>query len=300
MSKSKRLVFFGNERLATGVANTEAPTLKSLIDNGYEVAAVVSNYSEGRSRNARKLEIAEVAEAYNIPLMLPTHPRDIKDEIKKLNPDFGVLVAYGKIIPKDIIDIFPYGVINIHPSLLPLYRGPTPIEQAILDGLQETGTSIMRLVPEMDAGPVYASEKITLKGNESKVELAQMLLNLGSTLLIDTLPRILNDPENYIQQDDSQATYTKLINKEDGLISWEKPAEQIEREIRAYLKWPKSRAKLLDKDIIITKARVAKHKEDGNLVVNCQPGWLEIKELTAPSGRSITGSEFLRGYSLSN
>jgi methionyl-tRNA formyltransferase len=295
--RKPRLVFFGNERLTTGISHTDTPTIKSLINNGYEVAAVVSNYIKGRSRNARKLEITEVAEHHNIPVLLPTHLSDIKDDIKKLDADFGVLVAYGRIIPQEIIDLFPKGIINIHPSLLPIYRGPTPIEQAILDGINETGTSIMRLVRDMDAGPVYASERLALSGTESKAELAEKLLNIGAKLLIKHLPRILDNPQDFTTQDDSAATYTMLITKDDGHINWAKPADKIEREIRAYAGWPKSRAKLFDKDIVVTKARIANDSNDGNLVIECQPGWLEIQELTAPSGRNISGAEFLRGYS---
>jgi methionyl-tRNA formyltransferase len=297
MSKSKKLVFFGNERLATGVSRTSAPTLRALIDNGYDVTAVVSNYEKGRSRNARELEIAEVAKQHNIPVLLPAHLDDIKDDIKSMKADFGVLVAYGKIIPREIIDIFPHGIINIHPSLLPKYRGPAPIEQVILDGASQTGTSIMQLVLKMDAGAVYAQDKIKLTGHESKEELAEELLLKGVGLLINSLPQILDKSLLPTLQDESQASYTHLLKKEDGIINWEQPAKEIERQVRAYAGFPKSRTKIVSHDIVITKARVAKHKEDGGLVMECQPGWLEIKELIAPSGRKITGAEFIRGYS---
>jgi methionyl-tRNA formyltransferase len=296
MSKSKRLVFFGNERLSTGLSSTSAPTLNALINHGYDVAAVISNYTEGRSRNARKLEIADVADKHNIPLLLPTHPKDIIQDIKSLNAEFGVLVAYGRIIPKEIIDIFPLGIINIHPSLLPRYRGPTPIEQVILDGAQETGTSIMQLVSKMDAGPVFVQGKVKLSGKESKEQLAAQLLNLGCELLIKNLPAILDGSLKPTSQNDSDTTYTNLISKDDGIVNWEKPAVQIEREVRTYYGWPKSRAVIFGKDIIITKARVAESVNDGRLVMPCQPGFLEIEELRAPSGKIVSGEEFNRGY----
>jgi methionyl-tRNA formyltransferase len=205
-------------------------------------------------------------------------------------------VAYGRIIPKDIIDLFPGGIINIHPSLLPKYRGPTPIEQAILDGADETGTSIMRLVPEMDAGPVYAQQKISLTGKESKFELAEKLLSIGGELLIKHLPHVLEKPENFTPQNGSLATYTMLITKEEGVINWSKPAKQIEREVRAYQGWPKSQAEIFGHEVIVTQARVVKDKNDGALVMECYPGWLEIQELRAPSGKILSGKEFIRGY----
>lgn len=306
MSKSSKLVFFGNERLASGLGPIKPRTLESLLDNGYEVSAVVSHYTEGRSRKARPLEIAEVAKKCNIPLLLPDNLSAIKEKLQSIGAEEAVLVAYGKIIPKEIIDIFPRGIINIHPSLLPKYRGPTPIEQAILDGAKETGTSIMRLVKEMDAGPIYAQSKIALSSTESKAELANTLLKMGADLLIKNLDSILSGtlkpkPQAGFEEPEDESkmvlSYTELIKKTDGRVDFDNMlATYIERKVRAYAGWPKSRATVLGQDIVITKARVAKDEKDGYLVIKCMVGWLEIQELTAPSGRSITGAEFLRGY----
>jgi methionyl-tRNA formyltransferase len=297
MSKLSKLVFFGNERLATGLSGTSCSTLTDLIENGYEIAAVVSHYTEGRTRKPRPLEIAEVAKAYNIPLLLPDNLNDIKEQLESLGAEAAVLVAYGKIISKEIIDIFPRGIINLHPSLLPKYRGPTPLEQTILDGALQTGVSIMQLTPEMDAGPVFAQEKINLAGTETKTELAEKLLELGSRIMLENLPGILDGSLTPKPQNDSEASYTQLLKKEDGVVDWNKPAELLEKEVRAFLRFPKSQARVLDKDIIITKSRVAKDKNDGDLIIQCKPGWVEIQELIAPSGRTMSGAEFLRGYS---
>jgi methionyl-tRNA formyltransferase len=271
MSKSNKLVFFGNERLSTGLSGTSCPTLTSLIKNNYEIAAVVSHYSEGRSRSSRPLEIAEIAKKNNIPLLLPEKLIDIKEQLQSLNTEAAVLVAYGKIIPKEIIEIFPKGIINI-------------------------GVSIMQLTPEMDAGPVYTQAEHNLTGSESKTELAEKLLELGSHILLETLPEILDGSAQQTPQDNSQATYTNLLTKEDGIVDWNKPADIIERQVRAFLDFPKSHANVHKNAIIITKARVAKDKNDGALLIQCSPGWLEIQELIAPSGRKVTGAEFLRGY----
>ncbi|MGH7196195.1 MAG: methionyl-tRNA formyltransferase [Candidatus Saccharimonadales bacterium] len=296
MTKSSRIIFFGNERLSTGFTPQGAPTLQALIAEGYNVIAVVANYEVGTSRKARTLEIEAVAKKHNIPVLLPAKLSDIHDELANYNPTVGVLVAYGKIIPQSIIDLFPRGILNIHPSLLPAYRGSTPIEQAILDGAQKTGVSIMKIVRAMDAGPIYAQEKLALHDDESKYELTERLLALGGKLLLECLPNVLDGSAKSVAQNEADATYTSQISKADGIIDWQKPAVQLEREIRAYYGWPKSRTTLFGHDVIVTKARIASSEADGTLVKPCTPGYLEILELVAPSGRTMTGADFVRGY----
>lgn len=294
MSKPK-LLFFGNERLATAV-RTDAPTLRALVAGGYEVKAVISSHSEGVSRSKRGLEIVEVAHAYHIPVLLPHSLSAITDRISSFGAEAAVLVAFGKIIPQQIIDIFPKGIINVHPSLLPKLRGATPVETAISEGLPETGVSLMKLTAEMDAGPVYVQKKISLSGTETKPELAEKLLQEGSKLLIDNLDKILKGELKPMPQIESDAEYTKLLSRDDGLIDFQEPAEVIERKVRAFIGFPKTRAKIHGHEVVITKSRVAGNSGDGVLVLQCQPGWLEILELTAPSGRTISGSDFKRGY----
>lgn len=294
MNKSKNLIFFGNERLSSGFALAGAPTLEALIRDGYNVKAVVANYEAGTSRKARVLEIEAVAKAHDIPVLLPDRPKDIIGQLAEFKADLGILVAYGRIIPQSIIDIFPHGILNIHPSLLPHYRGSTPIEQAILDGESETGVSVMGLVREMDAGPVYAQQSVALSGNETKQELTQKLLSIGGQLVLDVLPSVLDGTAQPRPQDESQATFTSLISKSDGQLDPRKPAGRLEREVRAYAVWPKSRLELLGHQVIVTKARVAQSGDE--LTVQCNPGQLAIQELIAPSGKKMSGADFLRGY----
>jgi methionyl-tRNA formyltransferase len=299
MKKSSPLVFFGNERLSSGFEPHDAPTLRALIENGYDVKAVVSNFVPGRSRKARKLEIEEIAEAYGIPVLLPAKPSGIIDELKAFGAVAGVLVAYGKIVPQSVIDIFPRGIINIHPSLLPQYRGSTPIEQAMLDGASHTGVSLMQLVREMDAGPVYAQKCRPLSGSETKHALTDALLHMGGEMLIDHLPAILDGSLQPIAQDESKATYCGLFTKDQGHMDLTKPAEQLEREVRAYQKWPKSRVTLFDAhDVVVLRTRIANSTDDGALVLACGNNtFLEVIELTGPSGKTMSGEAFLRGYS---
>jgi len=296
MKKSHSLIFFGNERLSSGFVPNGAPTLQALIAAGYDVKAVVANYEIGQSRKARELEIESVARAHNIPVLLPDRPKDIADQLTAFEAEAAVLVAYGRIIPQSIIDIFPHGILNIHPSLLPRYRGSIPVEQAILDGVSETGVSVMGLVREMDAGPIFAQERLPLTGAETKQALTEKLLALGGKLLLQVLPSVLDGIAIPTQQDESSATYTKLIKKTDGVIDLTKPAEQLEREIRAFATWPKSRLDIHGYPIIVTKARVAQRTDDGALTVATSLGQLEILELIAPSGKTMSGADFLRGY----
>lgn len=296
MNKSKNLIFFGNERLSSGFAPDGAPTLEALIGAGYDVKAVVANYEAGTSRKARELEIEAVARKHDIPVLLPDRPKDIIEELKAFDAEIGVLVAYGRIIPQSVIDIFPKGILNIHPSLLPRYRGSIPIEQAILDGATETGVSVMGLVKEMDAGPIYAQQTVALTGNETKQELTAKLLVTGGKLILDVLPSALDGSAKPKPQDESQATFTSLINKSDGNMDTNKSAERLEREVRAYAVWPKSRLEVYGHQVVVTKARVAQTIEDGVLVIAANPGHLEIEELIAPSGKKMTGADFMRGY----
>jgi len=296
---SKTIVFFGNERLVSGLRSTEAPVLQSLISSGYTIAAIVSHHSDGQSRSNRTLEVAEIANEYGIPVLLPNRPSEIKDILSEYDAVAGVLVAYGRIIPQDIIDIFPKGIINIHPSLLPLYRGSTPIESAILNGDNKTGISIMQLSAGMDEGPVYSQVSVSIGPNETKFDLYTTLSILSAKLLIDTLPSILNESIEPHEQDSSKATYTKLLSKADAKLTPQAfTAQELERQVRAYLGFPKSKITILNKDIIITKAHVSQEPKTP-LSILCKDGeYLEIDELIGPSGKTMSSTAFLNGYSI--
>jgi methionyl-tRNA formyltransferase len=294
---SKTLLFFGNERLVSGLAKTDTPILRGLLENGYNIAAIISHYSETKSRSNRQLEVAEIGKAHNIPVLLPNRPTDIIDQIAAYHADAAILVAYGRIIPQRIIDLFPQGIINVHPSLLPKYRGPTPIESAIAAGDSSTGVSIMKLTAGMDTGPVYGSTEIRLRGNETKFDVYDHLAHEGEKLLLELLPDILNDTLQPTPQDDSQATYSHLLSKDDAWLDLPTlTAEQAERLIRAHLEFPKSKVLVLNHEIIITKAHVSKTQKTP-LDLLCRDGtYLSIDELIAPSGRHMNSEAFLRGY----
>lgn len=302
-NQNTRVVFFGNERLATAVS-TSTPVLQSLIDAGFTIPAVVSNYSTATSRKSRQLEIAATAEKYDIPLLFPDRLPDIKQRLVDYKADVAVLVAFGKIVPQSVIDVFPAGIINIHPSLLPKHRGPTPLESVILNGEAETGISIMKLVSAMDAGPVYAQSTYQLTGRETKQELADRLSEIGAAMVTDLLPEILHGEVVAVPQDESAATYDRLLEKNDGVIDVKKTAQILEREIRAYAGWPRSTTKLANKDVVITSAEVSSFSgQPGEIIINnnqlhlcCSEGSLNILRLQPSGKKEMTAEAFLAGH----
>lgn len=301
---SKTILFFGNERIATGVFTT-APTLQALIAAGYNVAAViVAQDQAGASRKGRQLEIAEVAKQHGIPLLSPAKLKEAADDLSRFRAEAAVLVAYGKIVPQEIIDLFPKGIINIHPSLLPKHRGPTPLESVLLNGEQETGVSLMRLSAKMDAGPIYAQETVLLSGDESKQALSQQLLAIGAAMVIQYLPDILNGSLQPAEQSETQATYDQKITKAAAELDFQKPAEVLAREVRAYAGWPRSRAMIGTTEVIITKAHT--EPTDGTpgtlwldgkqLGIHAGNGVLIIDTLVPAGKKEMTASAFLAGY----
>lgn len=299
MPQSKRLVFFGNERLVSGLKHTAAPLLSGLLSQGYNVVAVVAHHEAGRSRSARKLEVAEIAIQHSLPVHLPDRAEDIIDILRSYHADAAILSAYGRIIPSSIIDLFePYGIINLHPSLLPRHRGPTPIESTILQGDKTAGISIMKLSAGMDEGPVYGQAELPLVGNEDKFELYHKLSKLGTTTLLELLPDILSGQLSVQLQKNNDVSYTSLITKEDGhIVPATDDAVTIERKVRAYLGYPKCRISIYNKDVFITSAKVVQSFDSGPLVVACKDNtYLEILELVAPSGKTMSGEAYQRGY----
>ncbi len=298
MTQSKRVVFFGNERLVSGLRHSNAPILRGLIAHGYDVVAVVASHANARSRSARQLEVADIAREHNIPLLLPNKPGDIEQELRDMKADFAVLSAYGRIIPQRVIDVFsPIGIINIHPSLLPRYRGSTPIETTILSGDHEAGVSIMQLTAGMDEGPVYAQQAITLNGNETKFDLYERLSTIGADLLFSLLPDILSGELVPKPQRNDDVSYTTTITKASGMINpLTESALEIERKVRAHLGFPKSTYRFRDNDVIITSAKVIDSPLENEFCISCtQNSTLLVESLIAPSGKSMPGAAYLRG-----
>ncbi len=289
---SPTILFFGTEDFSL-------TALQALVEANFSIGAVVTKPDTKRGRHQRLTApaVKTYALAHAIPVWQPTSLRDIATEIQRFDRPLGVLVSYGKIIPQSIIDLFRPGIINLHPSLLPLYRGPSPIEAAIRNRDQQTGISLMLLSAAMDAGPVYTQVPYRLSGHETQSELYHILGCIGAKVLVEQLPNILNGTLQPRAQDDNHATYTHLLGKADGIIDPQHhSATEAEAMVRAYMIHPRARVVLGSHQCIVTAAHVT-HTKDTPLSQLCADGlYLAIDELIAPSGKHLTASEFIRGY----
>ena len=286
-----KIIFFGTEEHSLG-------TLKALVEHGMEIAAVITkpDAPRGRGHKLTQPPVKEFATAHNIPVWQPNKLIDIVDDIRQLQPVAGVLVAYGKIIPQRVIDLFNPGIINLHPSLLPKWRGPSPIEATIANQDTETGISIMQLEAGMDSGPVYIQKTIPLSGNESKLDLYNSLFSLGNQTLINSLPDILSGKLMPTPQDDQQATYCSLLSKEMSQLNPETmTAAEANAHVRAYLGFPRSRLQFNDNDLIITQAHVSPIYEHVLSVKFKDGQFLTVDELIAPSGKTMAAKAYLNG-----
>jgi methionyl-tRNA formyltransferase len=305
MTQSLKIVFFGNEHLATGVESS--PLLfKTLLESNHQVVALVVHSSEQSGRSQKKEPIIELAEAHSIPVYNPSKTIDCLNQLSHFNADCGVLAAYGKMVPEEVINMFPHGIINLHPSLLPKLRGSTPLEAAILSGETDTGVSIMKLVKQMDAGPVYKQEYVSISPTITKQELASTLHQKGAEMMLEVLDNLSAYESQITDQDESAATFCTLISKTDGIIDWNKPADMIEREIRAYAGWPKSSCQIAGKRAVVHSALISDGKRgdkvgsfviDGDqLGVQTSSGVLWITSLQPEGKKEMPMKAFLAGY----
>ena len=272
----------------------------------YKIEGIIlSQTIRPKSRsNFRLSPMEEFATNNAISLIYPSSSKDLEDTIKKYNVNMALLAAYGKIIPDSILELFKEGIINIHPSLLPLHRGPTPIESVILNGDSETGVSIIKLVSKMDAGPIYVQRKINVDPKISKQNLVNELSKLASTMLSEHLEDIVEHKLLPETQKDQFATYDNLISKENSILNPTKPANILEKEVRAYLNWPKSKIKLASLDLIITKSHVKSGSAQiGEMYINDQEigiytskNILVFDKIQPVSKKELEPIEFINGY----
>lgn len=291
IATSKTIIFFGTDNFSLSI-------LRKIVDSGYKVHAVITkpDSKSGRGQKLTQSPVKIFAEQNNIEVWQPNKLIDVEDKIKNLNNPLGILVSYGKIIPEVIIDLFNPGIINIHPSLLPKYRGPSPIESAILNMDSKTGVSIMQLDSGMDSGPIYKQVEIELSGREYAPELYEIVSKVSGDILIDILPQIINGSLQPTSQDDSKATFCKIIDKSEAWIDFNNiTAQQAESHIRAFITYPKSKARILNQDIIITAAHISESKSTLLDIKCADEKYLSIDELINQNGRKINSAAFLNG-----
>jgi methionyl-tRNA formyltransferase len=294
MKLLQKLVFFGTEEFSL-------PSLIALHSRGYDIVAVVTkpDSARGRSKQLVAPVVKEFALAHKIPVFQPKRLATINDDLKALEADAAILVSYGKILPKPILDIFePIGIINIHPSLLPRYRGPSPIEAAIINGDSQTGISIMKLNAAMDEGPLYSQIAVQLRGNETRRQLSSELAGASARHLIEILPGICAGNIKTSEQKNDDVSYTSLLSKDMGHVDpLTDTAESIERSVRAYLDFPKTRLTISNIDVILTSVKIVQVQIVNSLTIACAENtYLQINKLIAPSGKTMSGEAFIRGY----
>lgn len=289
---SKTIIFFGTDAFSVSA-------LRHLIDAGYTIGAVVTkpDSRSGRGQQLTAPAVKALALEHDIPVWQPSRLSDITDDIRALGDVVGVLSSFGRIIPQETIDLFTPGIINIHPSLLPTYRGPSPIETAILNGDSQTGVSIMLLTAAMDAGPVYVQKTYPLNGSETQADLYETLADLGSRLLITSLPAILDGSLQPTEQQGTP-TYTQLLQKADALADpTALTADQLARKVRAHGLFPKTKLTLLGQLVTVTAVHVSAERTSLLDVTCADQSYVVIDELIGPSGRRMSGQDFLNGYS---
>ena len=302
-----KVVYMGTPDFAVGC-------LESLINAGHEICAVFSQPDKpvGRKQILTAPPVKEIALKNNIPVFQPISLKNddtAYNIIKNENPDVIVVVAYGKLLPKSILDIAKYGCINVHASLLPKLRGASPVQTAIVNGDKVTGVTTMLLDEGMDTGDILLSREIAIENTDTAETMFEKLSVLGAELLIDTLNGLENGTVTPIKQDESLATHAKIIEKEDALIDFNKSANEIDCLIRGLHIWPVAYTYVNDKRMKIYSAEVVENCNEGecgeilsqNKAITVQCGMntaLKITELQLEGSKRMRAVDFLNGKKL--
>jgi methionyl-tRNA formyltransferase len=275
-----------------GTPEIALPILEALIAEEYDMVGVYTRPDRraGRGRRLAASPVKTLALEHGIPVFQPASLRrdeGARAEFARLKPDVIVVAAYGLFLPSDILELPPLGCLNIHPSLLPRHRGPSPVAAAILNGDSETGVSLMKLDEGMDSGPILAQKCTPIGVNENTEELTERLFAIGAQLLIDTLPDWSEGTIDAKPQDDSKATITSLLERSDGEIGWSRPADEIARKVRAFQPWPGTFTSWNGKTLKIIEAESTGVSASGGL-----PG--DVVESDDPSPAIVTGDGLLK------
>lgn len=296
-----RIVFMGTPDFAV-------PSLKALVEHHHEILAVYSqpDKPKGRGHKLQPTPVKEYALTQGLTVCQPQKVREetVISAIRELAPDCIVVVAYGKMLPKAILDIPKYGCINVHGSLLPKYRGAAPIQWAVLNGEKTTGITTMYMGEGMDTGDMLLTCETPIGDQETSGQLFDRLKELGAQLLVETLEQLPDIQAK--KQDEALVTMAPLITKEHSAIDWTMPAEKIHNQIRGLNPWPSAvamldgvRLKLFGAEILsCSGAAGAPFVQDGELCIYCGEGALKLTELQPENGKRMTGKSYLAGHPL--
>jgi methionyl-tRNA formyltransferase len=300
-----RIVFLGTPEFAV-------PTLERAFQAGHEIAAVVTqpDRPKGRGRQLAAPPVKEAALRLGLTVHQPERIRtpEAIELLRSLKPDAMVVVGYGKIIPQAVIDIPPHGIVNVHASLLPRYRGAAPVQWAIANGEAVTGVTTMRIDAGLDTGDILLQRETAIEPEETAVELGARLATMGADLLVETLAGLERGGIVPRPQNSAQATLAPVLKKEDGLIDWSRPAAEIANRIRGFKPWPGCYTHLRGRAIEISRARAgigaagepgSVHPIRGRIVVTCGDSTaLEILEVQMEGRKKMDAGAFQNGYHL--
>jgi methionyl-tRNA formyltransferase len=297
---SVRVVFMGSPDFAV-------PTLRTLADH-YPVVGIVTQPDRpaGRGRVLTPPPVKLLAQSLGIEVIQPEKLREpeAQERLKAWAPDLIVVAAFGQILRKSVLELPRYGCINVHASLLPRWRGAAPIQAAILHGDPESGVSIMVMDAGIDTGPFLTQARTEIFPGETAGQLSTRLAEIGSGLLVETLPRYLSGDLEPQAQDETQSTYAPMISKEEGFLDFTHPAEELERRVRAFQPWPGAFMDWQGQPLKILRAHTAPNSEikpgqrcvlDGLPSVATSSGYLIFDVLQPAGKRAMPGQEFLRG-----
>ncbi len=303
---SLRIVFFGTPAFAV-------PTLEALLASRHPVVGVVTqpDRPRGRGQHTTDAPVKSRALRDGLAILQPTTLKtpEFLAALSALKGDLGVVAAYGRILPEAVLTAVPLGMINVHASLLPKYRGAAPVHRAVMAGEPETGVTIMRVVKALDAGPMLATARRAISEDETSVDVEQDLANLGAHLLVETLDRLAAGASTEQPQDEASASYAARLTKEDSPIEWERSARQVHDQIRGLHPWPHAHTYLDGQRLIVRRSAIGSEvagaapgtivKAAGDdLEVATGDGLLRIVELQAEGRRPMRVREFLAGHHL--
>jgi len=287
------------------------PALQAIVSSGHELAGVITNPEKpaGRGLKKRRTPVAELADLYKANLLTPTtlkNNTDVNAWIDARRPDAIVIAAYGRFIPREILNLPSYGCINIHPSLLPKYRGAAPIQRAFMQGETQTGVTIMKLDEGMDSGPLFMQEIVQINATDNALTLGTRLSELGAELLIKTLSMLEHGNIKPVRQRSELASYAPKINKSEGELNFKKTALELHNTVRALIEWPTAWTYYKGNILQILETQIINEHSDNKpgvilktdkqgIYIGTSNGVLLIKTVKPAGGKTMNALSYANG-----